>query len=61
MMWPMKPQRKRMHSKVVRLNLTVPPVLFNHLQQLVSQRGYAGPSDYLQSAIRRDAKIEVPA
>jgi hypothetical protein len=50
--------RKPAHRRVVRINLTLPPVLFDAAAAIVKDSGYTGLSDYLQAKIRRDAKLD---
>jgi Arc/MetJ-type ribon-helix-helix transcriptional regulator len=51
-------QKKPQHRKVIRINVTLPPALFDAVGDLVLRGGYTGLSDYFQAKIRRDAKLD---
>lgn len=46
------------HRKVLRINITLPPKLYDAAEDLVKDGGYTGLSDYFQAKIRRDAKLD---
>lgn len=48
-------QRKRAHSKVVRINISLPGILLTECDRICMEKGYTGVSDYVQSSIRRDS------
>lgn len=50
----MKPvsRRKYRHQTAVPVNITLPPLLHQKMLELVSTRGFGGPSDLVQHFIR---------
>lgn len=50
--------RKPRHRRAVRINVTLSPILFDAVGEIVKRSGYSGVSDYLQAKIRRDAKLD---
>jgi hypothetical protein len=53
-----KTTKRRRTVQVVRLNITLPECLDDHLGKIIAARGYLGASDYFQASIRRDAGLE---
>ncbi len=54
-------QRKRVHERAVRVNITLPPALFGYCSTIVQKHGFSGISDYLAASIRRDAGLDLNA
>jgi hypothetical protein len=50
--------RKRAHETAIRINISLPPVLFDASQRLIKDGGYSGLSDYVQDRIRTDADMK---
>lgn len=42
----------------MRINITLPPTLFDAAEEIVRRSGYNGISDYFQAKIRRDARLD---
>lgn len=55
----MKTKRKRASDRAVRFNVTMPPSLAQEMEKIRRQYGFAGPSDYLQARVRKDAGLEL--
>jgi hypothetical protein len=51
-------RRKRVHERVVRMNLTFQPRIADALQALIRNGGYQGPSDYFAAKVRREARLD---
>jgi hypothetical protein len=52
---------KRTHQRVVRTTITMPPVLWDRVQEFIRQDGYIGLSDFVQAAIRARAGAGIEA
>lgn len=54
-----KHRAKTKRGRVVPINLTLPPLLYQKLDELVLRHGFSGPSDYFQARIRADAGLSL--
>ncbi len=51
-------RRKREHEKVVRINITLTPVLYTKLEDIMRAKGYSGPSEFMATHVRKQAGLE---
>ena len=57
----MKAKRKRASDRAVRFNVTMSPALAQEMEKIMRHQGFAGPSDYLQARVCKDAGLELKA
>jgi metal-responsive CopG/Arc/MetJ family transcriptional regulator len=53
--------RKRAHEQAIRINISLPPMLYDEGHRLAKQFGFSGLSAYIQDKIRRDVETEKKA
>jgi hypothetical protein len=49
--------RKKLHERVVRTSISMPPIIYSAGIERQHKRGYPCFSDYLQNLIRQDALV----
>lgn len=51
-----RPEGSRKIHQSVRVNITLPKIVYEQMRELIKRQGFFNPSDYVRNKIREDAK-----